>query len=79
MSPGTFTESEVEDAVLAWLAWLGWTVLHGPDIASTSPRPSGATTVRSCWRSGLRDALLPRLISGEIRVKDAERIAAGVT
>ena len=33
MSPGTFTESEVEDAALAWLTGLGWTVLHGPDIA----------------------------------------------
>jgi len=33
VSPGTFTESEVEDAALAWLTGLGWTVLHGPDIA----------------------------------------------
>ena len=29
--------------------------------------------------AALRDTLLPKLISGEIRVKDAERIAAGVT
>jgi type I restriction enzyme S subunit len=26
--------------------------------------------------AALRDALLPKLISGEIRIKDAERIAA---
>ena len=31
--PGTFTESVVEQAALAWLESLGWTVKHGPDIA----------------------------------------------
>jgi type I restriction enzyme S subunit len=39
---------------------------------SASARESGAL-------AALRDALLPKLISGEIRVKDAERIAASVT
>lgn len=29
-----FTESIVEDAVLAWLETLGYWVLHGPDIAA---------------------------------------------
>ena len=41
MSPLSFTESVVEDAALAWLGSLGYTVLHGPDIAtgeSTSER-----------------------------------------
>jgi len=28
-----FTESEVEEAALAWLEGLGWAVAHGPDIA----------------------------------------------
>ena len=28
-----FTESDIEEATLAWLADLGWTVTHGPDIA----------------------------------------------
>jgi len=28
--------------------------------------------------AALRDALLPKLVSGELRVTDAERIAAGV-
>jgi hypothetical protein len=32
----------------------------------------------SCTRVALRDALLPKLICGEIRVKDAERLVAGV-
>ena len=29
-----FTESIVEEAALAWLESLGYTILHGPDIAS---------------------------------------------
>ena len=29
----TITESDIEEAALAWLAELGYTVLHGPDIA----------------------------------------------
>ncbi len=33
------TESEVEDAALAWLARLGYAVLHGPDIGPESPAP----------------------------------------
>jgi len=32
-----FTESEVEDAALAWLEGLGYKVLHGPDIAAGEP------------------------------------------
>ena len=31
---GTFTESIVEDAALAWLKALGYAVLYGPDIAA---------------------------------------------
>ena len=32
-----FTESEVEDAALDWLAGCGWSVAHGPDIAPDAP------------------------------------------
>ena len=32
-----FTESVLEDAVLAWLQELGYTVLYGPDIAAGEP------------------------------------------
>ena len=32
-----FTESEVEDAALDWLAGCGWNVTHGPDIAPDTP------------------------------------------
>jgi len=52
------TESTVEDAALSWLETLGWSVKHGPEIARTL--------------AALRDALLPKLISGALRVADAE-------
>ena len=35
----TFTESEIENATLDWLAGFGWCVTHGPNIA---PDVSGA-------------------------------------
>jgi type I restriction enzyme R subunit len=66
-------ESGVEQAVLTWLSELGWQVKHGPDIA-----PDGLFAERRDFgqvvlEQRLRDALLPKLIRGEIRVKDAER------
>ena len=33
----SFSESEVEQLALDWLAGLGWTVAHGPDIAPGTP------------------------------------------
>jgi hypothetical protein len=60
MTARSFTESVVEQAALAWLASLRWAVGH----------------VRGCGlNAALRDALLSTLISGEPRVKHAERIA----
>ena len=37
MSRSKFTESEVEDAALAWFEALGYTILHGPEIAPGEP------------------------------------------
>lgn len=51
-------ESVVEDAALAWLESLGYTVRHGPEIAS-----EGITLV------ALRDTLLSKLLSGELQLK----------
>ena len=51
----TITESDVGRASLDWLSDLGWQTVHGPDIAPDTP---GAQ----------RDALLPKLVSGELRV-----------
>ena len=38
---GTFTESVVEQAALAWLEAIGWRVAHGPDIAPLPDRQAG--------------------------------------
>ena len=53
----TLTESDVEEAALAWLHSLGWRVLHGPDIG-----PGGAAEERADYgdvalAQRLRDAL----------------------
>jgi type I restriction enzyme R subunit len=73
MRGSAFTESDVESAALAWLESLGWAVKHGPEIA-----PDGLFAERADYREvvlaqRLHDALLPKLIRGAIRVKDAER------
>jgi len=46
----TFTESTLEEAAFDYLASLGWQVLFGPEIAT--------------GELALRNALLPRLMSG---------------
>jgi type I restriction enzyme R subunit len=68
-----FTESEVESAALVWLSKLGWQVKHGSEMA-----PDGLFANRQDYGQvvldqRMRDALLPKLIRGEIRVRDAER------
>jgi type I restriction enzyme S subunit len=49
-------------------------VVFAPFIESTWRR-----AVESRTLGALRDALLPKLISGELRVKDAERFVAGLS
>jgi putative transcriptional regulator len=46
---GTFTESVVEQAALAWLESLGWTVRHGLEIAPGEPgaERAGKRTLRT--------------------------------
>jgi type I restriction enzyme, R subunit len=93
---GSFSESILEQAALAWPEARGHPILHDPDIAT---RISGAERSDPNYGDGmlegrlcqalvrlnpdqplaaLRDTLLPRLISGELRIKDAERIVGRV-
>jgi hypothetical protein len=77
-----FTESIVEDASLAWLEALGYSVLHGPEIAAgmTAVEQQVNAVMQSIRNNikqsqtlfGLRDSLLPKLISGELRVNDGK-------
>jgi hypothetical protein len=55
--PG-FAESVVEEAALAWLESVGWLIRNGAEIAPGEPAAG-------------RDALRPKLVSGERCVKDA--------
>jgi type I restriction enzyme R subunit len=75
----TFSESTVESAALAWLAATGWQVAHGPEIAPDQPEAERADygEVVLCTRQP--DTLLPKLISGELRLPDAERIVGRAT
>ncbi len=52
-----FTESEVEDAALEWLAGLGWAVAHGPDIAPDAPGAERADYGEVVLERRLGDAL----------------------
>ncbi len=54
---GTFTESEVEDAALAWLEGLGYTVFHGPEIAPGEPFAERETYTQVVLAGRLRQAL----------------------
>ena len=52
-----FTEDEVEDAALEWLAGLGYAVLHGPDIGPEGPAPERHSHGEVFLTGRLRDAL----------------------
>jgi hypothetical protein len=66
-------ESAVEEASLAWLESVGWVVKHGPEIASDGLFAERADYREVVLAQRLRHALLPKLIRGELRVKDAEK------
>ncbi len=67
------TESVVEQAALAWLERIGYLALSGPDISCGKGH-------KGCGKfptlAALRDTLLPKLISGEMRVPNPERTVA---
>lgn len=65
---GAFSESVVESAAIAWLEAVGWKSAHGTDITPEMPAADRADF------DEIRDSLLPKLISGKIRVRDAERL-----
>ena len=53
----TLTESDVEQAALAWLDNLGWSVAHGPDIAPGTPDAQRTDYSDVILAQRLRDAL----------------------
>jgi type I restriction enzyme R subunit len=67
------TESILESAALTWFEPLGLVVKHGPEIAPDGRFAERVNCREVVLASRLEDALLPKLIGGEIREKDAER------
>lgn len=64
----TITEVDVEQVALGWLRTLGWRVVHGSEIT-----PDGTSAERVDFGQvlpeyRLRDALLPGLVGGEVRM-----------
>jgi len=54
---GSFTESTVEQAALAWLEALGYTILSGPEIAPGEPAAEREDYGQVILESRLRQAL----------------------
>ena len=52
-----FTESDIEEAALAWLAGLGWAVAHGPDIAPDALAAERSNYGQVLLEQRLRDSL----------------------
>ncbi len=52
-----FTESEVENAALDWLAGCGWSIAHGPDIGPDGPGAERADYGAVVLEGRLRNAL----------------------
>jgi hypothetical protein len=79
----SFIESIVEHAALAWIEVLGYGVLHGPDIpagmfgAERNDPNYRDVVLEGRAPASLRDTLLPKFISGELRVRGFENAISG--
>ena len=60
---GYLDEAQVEIVTVDYIRELGYEYVHGPSIAPVV---------------GLRDTLLPKLLSGDIELPAAEAVAEGV-
>ena len=68
-----FSESIVEGAALEWLESLGRSIKHGPDIAPGEYTIEAGDHTQSVVQNLQRDTPLPKLLSGEIRIKGGSR------
>lgn len=69
-----FTESAIEQAAYAWRESNYWPVHQGAEIAPGDLRAGLGAYGQILLAQRMRDALLPKLISGELRMKDTERL-----
>ncbi len=68
-----FAESTVDEAALAWLENTGWSVRNGTEIAPVDPAAEREDYGQVVVAQLQRLTLLPRLFSGERKVRDAGR------
>ena len=73
-----FTESVIEQAALAWLESLGYGVKHGPDIAPGEVAAGRTDYGHVILKQRLLYALLLHFISGDLRVRDTERLFGAI-
>jgi len=73
VSSTSSTESVVEQAALVWLESAGWQVRNGAEIAPGERAAERHDYGQVGLVQRLRDALLPKLASGNLRVRGAER------
>ena len=73
------TEDQLEQETLGWLAEVGYTPLFGRDLSPDKPGQERGDhrRLRSVIAT-LRDTLLPRLISGQLRLPENRTQLEGV-
>ena len=64
----TLTEADVEQAAVDWLPGLCWQIAHDLGIAPDTPGAERSDYGQVVLERRLRDALLPQLVLGEVRV-----------
>ena len=73
------SESTVESAALAWPKGLGWGIKHGPEIVPAELFAEREDCRQEMLERKLRDALLSKLIFGELSAPDVEKILEGTS
>jgi len=68
-------EARLEIATVDYLRELGYEYIHGPEIAPNGERPEQAGYGQVVLTNRLRDTLLPKLLSSELKVPAAEKMA----
>ena len=75
---GSLLESTVEEATLSWFEELGYAVHHSPHITPGEAAAAWDSFGDAVLVGRILDTLLPKTLSSEIRVPDAEKIIASV-
>jgi len=74
---GATESTVVKSGTLGRVEASGWCVIHGPEIALDMPAAEGAVYGEYVLGQRVRKALLPKLISGDVRAPDVEKILEG--